>query len=143
MYSLALQLSYDKSLNRRVVNSMKLQTVKRNTASGHQYMSFAPVGSMAGNQFNISSSEPDLTWRHSMQKYPVSPLRLPSTRNINRTQSQFIASTASQFQPVQTLNGTGQTKTISQIVYSPVDMSKTPLKLPINEVVQKTRGGSG
>lgn len=148
MCSLAPQLSLERNMNHQVANNMTGQTGKKNTAvSTYQYKrSYAPVGPMAVGQINNSRSEPDLVWQRSAPKRSVPPRRLLSSRSTQMTErstSQQIRNSTSQILPVYTLNGIGQTKTNTQFVCSPVDVSKTSSKPPVTEFAQKSKGGSG
>lgn len=140
MYSLALQLILEKPINWQLVNNIKGSSVKRNTAaSTYQYeRSYAPVGSMAVGKTNTSRSEPDMAWLRSMPKRSVPPQRLLSNRGTYRAERancQFFTSTASQ--PLHTMNGTGQTKTNTQLICSQVDSA--PPKPPVTKCDLKSK----
>ncbi|XP_078105191.1 plakophilin-1 [Sander vitreus] len=139
-------LSVEKN-NRQLVNNIKGSSVKRNTAaSTYQYeRGYAPVGSMAVGQTYTSRSEPGGARQLSMPKNPVPLQRLISNRGTYRTEratSQFKTNTTSQLQPLHTMNGTGQTKSNSQFVYSKVDVTKTLSKPPVTEGAPNNKGDS-
>ncbi|XP_045931979.1 plakophilin-1-like [Micropterus dolomieu] len=133
-------LILEKPINWQLVNNIKGSSVKRNTAaSTYQYeRSYAPVGSMAVGQTNTSRSEPDMAWLRSMPKRSVPPQRLLSNRGTcraERANCQFFTSTASQ--PLYTMNGTGQTKTNTQLICSQVDSA--PPKPPVTKCDPKSK----
>ncbi|XP_076604475.1 plakophilin-1 isoform X2 [Chaetodon auriga] len=141
-------LSLENYISRQAVNGIKGSTVKRSTAaSTYQYeKSYAPVSFMKAGQFNTSRSEPDLAFHRSMNKRSAPSKRLLSSSSTNRmaqSRSQFIVSTISQRPPVLAANGTAQTKTNSQFVCSPADVSKTSSKPPADDGTTKSKADSG
>ncbi|XP_034725817.1 plakophilin-1 [Etheostoma cragini] len=142
-------LSVEKN-NRQLVNNIQGSGVKRNTrASTYQYeRCYAPVGSMAVCQTYTSRSEPGGARQLSMPKKHVPLQRLVSNRGTYRTErgtSQFITNTTSQphLQPLHIMNGTSQTKSDSQIVYSKGDVTKTLSKPPVTQGAPNSKGDSG
>lgn len=114
---------------------------KSGTVSTYQLNGYGPVGSMARGQFSSSRSEPGVAWQRTITKSSVPSQRHPSSRGTYRKEAstgQFITRTRSQL-PVQTLTGTGQAKTKSQFVCSPVDVSKTMSQPPILEYMRKRK----
>uniref|UniRef100_A0A3B4T3E1 Plakophilin-1-like n=1 Tax=Seriola dumerili TaxID=41447 RepID=A0A3B4T3E1_SERDU len=120
MYSLALQLSLEKSMNRQPVNFSKGSSVKMNRAAStyHYERSYAPVSSIAVGQTNTTRSEPDLAWQHSVPKRSVPLQRFLSSRGTHRTDrstSQYITTNMGQLPSF--MNGTSQIKTNNQFIY--------------------------
>lgn len=145
-YFSALQLSFDKNMSRYMTNNTKGATMKKNvTVSSYQLNGYGPVGSMARGQLSSSRSEPGLAWQRTTTKSSVPAQRLPSNRGTYRKKmstSQYVTRTGPQL-PVPTLNGTGLTKTKSQFVCSPVDVSKTMSQPPVLEFTQKRKESTG
>lgn len=129
-----------------MTNNAKRVSVKKNaTVSTYQHNGYGPMGSMARGQMSSSRSEPGMAWQRTMTKISVPSQRLPSSRGTYRkdtSTSQYITRTRSQL-PVQTLNGTGQTKTKGQFVCIPVDVSKTTSRPPVLEFMQKRKESTG
>lgn len=128
-----------------MTNNSKGATMKKSaTVSAYQLDGYGPMGSMARGQLSSSRSEPGLGWQR-LTKSSVPSQRLPSNRGTYRKEasiSQFINRNRSQV-PVQTLNGTGLTKTKSQFVCSPVNVSKTMSQPPVLELMQKRKESTG
>ncbi len=149
MFSLALQLSLERNINRQVVNNIKGSTIKRNTAaSTYRYeRSYAPLASMANGKINTSRSEPDIA-RRSVPKRSAPPQRGLTTRSNQRPErpnSQFIIGTSSmpKLQSPKMMNSTSLTKANDQFIYSTVDVSKTSSRPPVFENTPKSKGDSG
>ncbi|XP_008278076.1 plakophilin-1 [Stegastes partitus] len=139
--------SFEKNINRQIVNNSKGPTMKRIMAgSTYQYeRGYAPLGSLAVGRTNTSRSEPDLAWNRSMPKRSAPQQRNVSSKNTYTTQrstSQFITSAAPKPQPPPA-NGTGPSKSNSQFICSQTDMSKVASKPPTTDFTTKSKGDSG
>lgn len=143
MFSLALQLSFEKNMNQHAGNNTKGSNMKRSStvATYHHRRGFAPVGSVGIRKGNISRSESDLAWQR-LPKASVSQQTLlvnKSNRRKQTTPSQQIRRTTSQVQPLHTVDGKSPTRTHTVFVCGSGDVSKTSSKPP----EQKSKGGSG
>ncbi|XP_033938256.1 plakophilin-1 isoform X3 [Pseudochaenichthys georgianus] len=107
-------------------NNIQGASVKRTVGSTYQHVrSFAGISSTARGQANTSHSEPGMAWNRS-----APPQGFPSSRAIyreERSSGHFVKTPTSplQFQPVFTMNGTGQTKSSNQFLCSEVEVTKT------------------
>lgn len=143
MYSLALQLSFEKNMNQHAGNNRKGSNMKRSTtvATYHHRRGFAPIGSVGVRKGNISRSESDLAWQH-LPKASVPQQTLLGSKSTHRKQtttSQQIRRAASQVQPLHTVDGKSPTKTHTLFVCGSADVSKTSSKPP----ELNSKGGSG
>lgn len=146
VFSLALQLSLERNINRQTVNNTKGSNVKRNSAiSTYRYeRSYAPVSPKAVGQTNTSRSEPDIARQQTMPKRSAPAQRVltsKSTYRRERPTSQILISTSSQpqLQSPKLMNGNGLTRSSSQFVCSTVDGPQTFSKSPVPESAPKIK----
>ena len=148
MFSLALQLSFEKSMKQQVVNNFKESTFRRNPAAAafqYEKRSYDTLGTMAVSQAGTSRSEHDLARRRTVASPSSVPLQRyfssKATVRTERPTSQFISQGSRQ--SVYTSNSTFPVKSMKLLKSSQPD---GPITLPrpvVPEVTTTTREVSG